>query len=325
MAGAIAGGVLTSYLSWRSIFLINVPTGTVLTLVAILSLTRARGLGRDSLDLVGAGTATLGLAALIYGVMRSAEHSWISPTVAGPVAGGVSLLATFLVVEARLAKRPMVSPTPPEDPRGGARKRDASAVRRHRHRHVVLHLVVHAGGARLRRVGRWCRTDTRSGAVRAGCALGVLSAAARRARRLVLLGCGWLVLGFGWLAQSGADSSYVTSVLGPTLLVATGIGLTFPTLMGVATAAMPDDAAGAVGGLANTATQVGGSLGLALLATIAGSRSGSGVGGSALTTSPSGYSHVFYVAAAFALAIAAVSTLLPRQRARQLQASRNGG
>jgi MFS family permease len=120
------------------------------------------------------------------------------------------------------------------------------------------------------------------------------------ARRLVLAGCACLVTGFGWLAITDAD--YVTGVLAPTLIIAAGIGLTFPTLMSAATADPPAGDAGTVGGLANTANQVGGSVGLAILAT---------------TT---GYHLVFLIAAGLGVAIAAISTLLPRRdRHRRLR------
>lgn len=77
-------------------------------------------------------------------------------------------------------------------------------------------------------------------------------------RPLVLAGCGCFLAGFGWLAQARAGSGYATSVLGPALLIAIGIGLTFPTLMAAATAGVPEGDAGIIGGLANTASQVGG-------------------------------------------------------------------
>src|SRR5207253_1163965 len=72
-------------------------------------------------------------------------------------------------------------------------------------------------------------------------------------RPLVLAGCACFLAGFGWLTQAHVDTGYVTGVLGPTLLVAAGIGLTFPTLVAAATADAPDGDAGIVGGLANTA------------------------------------------------------------------------
>jgi sugar phosphate permease len=114
----------------------------------------------------------------------------------------------------------------------------------------------------------------------------------------VVAGSGAFVAGFGWLAQAGAGSGYLTGVLGPTLLVAIGIGLTFPTLMATATAGAPERDAGIIGGLANTAFQVGQSVGLAVLATAAGARA---------STDAGGYDRVFLVGAALALAIAVVA------------------
>jgi hypothetical protein len=115
-------------------------------------------------------------------------------------------------------------------------------------------------------------------------------------RPLIVAGGACFLVGFGWLAQAGADSGYVAGVLGPMLLVAVGIGLTFPTLMATVTADVADGDAGIVGGLSNTASQVGGSVGLAVLTTVAGTAS---------------YHRVFLVAAGLGLAIALVSTLLP--------------
>nr|WP_308220840.1 MFS transporter [Micromonospora phytophila] len=133
-------------------------------------------------------------------------------------------------------------------------------------------------------------------------------------RPLVLAGCACFLVGFGWLAQAHTDSDYVTSVLGPTLLIAVGIGLTFPTLMAAATADVPEGDAGIIGGLANTATQVGGSVGLAVLATAASARTAMQAGVSSPAALAAGYDLVFLTAAGLGLAIAVTSVLLPRHR-----------
>ncbi|MGP4104871.1 MFS transporter [Nonomuraea sp. KM90] len=134
-------------------------------------------------------------------------------------------------------------------------------------------------------------------------------------RPLVLAGSGCFVAGFGWLSLAHADSGYVTSVLGPTLLIAVGIGLTFPTIMAAATAGVPDSDAGIIGGLAQTASQVGGSIGLAVLATAASARAAMEAGGSSPAAAlAAGYGLVFLMAAGLGLAIAVVSLLLPRQQ-----------
>lgn len=145
-------------------------------------------------------------------------------------------------------------------------------------------------------------------------------------RLLLVAGGGSLLAGFGWLAQATADSDYVTHVVGPTLLIAVGIGLIFPTLMAATTADVPADAAGAIGGVANTATQVGGSIGLAVLATIAGATTAAqGGAGSPAAGLAAGYDRVFLVAAGLGLSIAVLSLLLPRHRHQGAENAPLGG
>jgi MFS family permease len=135
-------------------------------------------------------------------------------------------------------------------------------------------------------------------------------------RPLVLAGCGCFLAGFGWLAQAHPDSGYLTSVLGPTLLIAAGIGLTFPTLTAAATADVPEGDAGITGALANTTTQIGASVGLAVLATAASARTRMEADGhSPAAALAAGYDLVFLMAAGLGLAIAVVSVLLPQARA----------
>ena len=93
MAGAVAGGAITTGLSWRWVFLINVPIGAVLIGMAAMSLAGTRTGRWASLDIAGAVTGTTGLAALIYGFMQSADHSWASV----PVAGSAALPAKTIV------------------------------------------------------------------------------------------------------------------------------------------------------------------------------------------------------------------------------------
>jgi EmrB/QacA subfamily drug resistance transporter len=315
MAGAVAGGAITTGLSWRWVFLVNVPVGAVLIVVAMMSLPGTRAGRREGLDLAGAATGTAGLAALIYGVMRSADHGWASAPVLVPAGAGLLLLAVFTMVEARFAARPMMP------------------LRLFRIRSVAVGtamLLLFGGIA----IAMWYFTSLflqnvlGYSALRAG--LGQTPAAvtfvviARSAaaslprigvRPLVLAGCGCFLAGFGWLARAHAGSGFVTGVLGPTLIVAVGIGLAFPTLMAAATSGAPERYAGTVGGLANTAGQVGGSLGLAALATAAGTKAAAAAGGTppaaALAT---GYDLVFLLAAGLGAAIAMVSMLLPRHR-----------
>lgn len=315
MAGAVAGGAITTGLSWRWVFLVNVPVGAALIVVAMMALTSTRTSRGKSLDVTGAVTGTAGLAALIYGVMQSAGHGWASALVTGPVAAGLILLVVFTAVEARFAAWPIMP------------------LRLLRIRKVAVGngmLLLFGGTA----IAMWYFTSLflqnalGYSALRAG--LGQTPAAvlfmviARWAaamlpragvRPLLLPGCGCLLAGFGWLAQAHADSGYLASVLGPTLLIAAGIGLVFPTLMAGATADVPASDAGIAGGLANTASQAGGAVGLAVLATAAAARTRTEASGrSPAAALASGYDLVFLVAAGIGLAIALLSLLLPRHR-----------
>ncbi|MEQ4304104.1 MFS transporter [Plantactinospora sp. B6F1] len=314
MAGALAGGAITTGLSWRWVFLINVPICAVLIVLAMMSLAATRANRRESLDLTGAATGTAGLAALIYGVMQSAEHGWTSSRFLGPAVAGLLLLSIFIVVEARFATRPMMP------------------LRLFRIRTVAVSngmLLLFGGIA----VAMWYFTslfmqnalgysalEAGLGQTPAAVTFVVIARIAANllprtgARPLVLAGSACFLAGFGWLAQAGTDSGYVTGVLGPTLLIAVGIGLTFPTLMAAATADVPERDAGIVGGLANTANQAGGSVALAVLATAASVKAGTGAAAGSPAALAAGYDLVFLIAAGIGLAIAAVSLLLPQHR-----------
>lgn len=319
MAGAIAGGAITTGLSWRWVFLINVPIGAVLMVVAMTAPAGTRTGRRESLDLAGAVTGTAGLAALVYGVMQSADHGWRSAPVVGPVVGpvvaGLLLLVAFIVVEARFATHPMM-PLRLFGIRGVA---------------VGNGMLVLFGAIPI---AMWYFTSLflqnvlGYSALQAG--LGQTPAAVTfmvvarwvapllprtGVRPLVLAGGLCFLTGFGWLAQADAGSGFVAGVLGPTLLVATGIGLTFPTLMAAATAGVAGGDAGIAGGLANTAGQLGGAVGLAVLATAAGARAASQAGGSSSPLAlAAGYDLVFLMAAGLGLVIALAGMLLPRHR-----------
>ncbi len=313
MAGALAGGALTTGLSWRWVFLINVPIGVVLIATAVMSLAGTRTARRESLDLIGAITGTTGLAALIYGVMQSADHGWTSVRVVGPAVVGMLLLAFFIVVEARFTAQPML-PLRLFKIRGVA---------------VGAGMLMLFGGIAIamwyftslfmQNVLGYSALEAGLGQTPAAVMFMVIAqwASAKLprigVRNLVLAGCACFLGGFAWLAQADVGSGYVTSVLGPTLLIAVGIGLTFPTLMAAATADAPEGDAGIVGGVASTANQVGGSVALAVLATSASARTAAEDGGSSVAAAlASGYGLVFLMAAGIGVAIAAVSLLLPR-------------
>ncbi|MEU0564826.1 MFS transporter [Nonomuraea sp. NPDC005983] len=310
MIGAVAGGAITTGLSWRWVFLINVPIGALLIAVALTSLAGTHAGRRERLDLTGAVTGTAGLAALIYGVMQSADHGWFSAQVLVPLVAGLVLLAVFTVVEARFADRPMM-PLRLLKIRGVA---------------VGNGMLLLFGGITiamwyftsllLQNVLGFTALQTGLGQTPAAVTFMLVARGSAAllprigVRPLVLAGSAGFLAGFGWLSLADAGSGYLPAVLGPTLLIAAGIGLTFPTLMAAATADAPEGDAGVIGGLANTAGQVGSSIGLAILATAASTTAAAGTP-AALAD---GYDLVFLIAAGLSLAIALVSFLLPRRQ-----------
>lgn len=308
--GALAGGVITTGLSWRWVFLINVPIGAVLIVLASITLSDKQIRRSESLDLSGAITATAGLAALIYGAIQTADHVWTSPRILGPLGAGLLLLAVFVVVEARFAAQPLMP----------------LRLLRIRRVAVGVGMLALLGGISI---AMWCFTPLflqnvlgydalRAGLGQTPAAMTFLIVARAAAtllprtgpRPLVLTGCACLLTGFVWLAQADTASGYLFGVLGQTLLVAVGIGLTFPTLMATATVDALDSDTGIVSSLATTGNQVGGSIGLAALSTAAGAKVAREAGNS-LSAVAAGYNLVFLLAAGLACAIAVASVLLP--------------
>ncbi|MER6332588.1 hypothetical protein ABT298_25330 [Streptomyces sp. NPDC001034] len=116
----------------------------------------------------------------------------------------------------------------------------------------------------------------------------------------------------GW-TSGPVGGPALAGVLGPAFLISVGIGLTFPTFMAASTADAPEGDAGIVGGLANTGSQVGGSIGPAVLATAAAKADAAANGTSKVDALAPGYELVFLVAAGIAVAIAVLSLLVPRK------------
>jgi MFS family permease len=270
---------------------------------------------RGALDLPGSLVGTAGLAALVYGVMQLAEQGWTAAAGRGAGRRGGPPARRLRPHRGPVRRRADAAPAVADRPLGRGRQRHAAAVRR---RAIAMWyftslLLQDVLGFRALDAGLGQTPAAVTFVVVARVAAGLL----RRAgvRLLVLAGCGCLVAGFGWLAQVDGSSAYATAVLGPMLLVATGIGLTFPTLMALATAEVRPADAGIVGGLANTASQVGGALGLGVLTSAA----GAGAAAQASAGSPAadlvqGYGVVFLVAAGLALGLAALTALLPSSR-----------
>jgi EmrB/QacA subfamily drug resistance transporter len=264
--GLVLGGVLTDWLSWRWGLFINVPIGLALVLTAPRYLPETpRRTGR--LDLVGAATSTLGMTAIVYGIVRSATSGWTDSVTLASFALGLVLLVLFVLNERR-AEQP-VTPL----------RLFASRER------------VGAYGARVLFVGAmfgmfFFLTQYLQGLkgftpLQAGLAflpltivmfsmVLVVPGLVARLGNARLLAAGVVVafLGMAWLSRLSADTPYLTGIAIPMVILGIGAGAAFTPLTASGVAGVEPEDAGAASGLVNVAHQLGGSLGLGVLVTV---------------------------------------------------------
>jgi EmrB/QacA subfamily drug resistance transporter len=299
-AGVLAGGILTDLLNWRWVLFVNVPIGAALIAAAIVSLAESRAGARPSLDLAGAVTVTGGLALLVYGIVSTDTRSWGSPATILTLLGGAALLAAFVVIESRLA-HPLV-------PLGVFRLRSVAAANG---------IAVMIGAALfgmffflslyLQQVNGY--SPLKAGFAFLPAALATLTGAlfAPRlvtrmgVRRQLITGPLMAAVGLAWLSQLSAGDGYVAHVLGALVLTGFGVGLSFVPMTIAATADVPIHQAGLASGLINTTRQIGGAVGLAVMATVA-------AGASSPTA---GYDRAFWITAAAMVIVAALAGALP--------------
>jgi len=331
--GLLAGGLLVTYASWRWVLFVNVPIGIAVALGALVVLPgAARRPGR--LDLPGAITGTLGVAALVYGLSSAATSPdgtshWGDAKVVTALAAGAILLATFALVEAR--------------------GRDALLpVRLLRQRdRLGANLIMLAVGTAVFGVFFFITLFVQDiwgySALRAGVAFlpltAVLLAASGTAaalvprigaRPLLLAGGAASAGGLYWLSRMTEHSTYAGGLLGPSLMTGAGLGLLFVPLPLVALTRVGDADSGVAASLLNVGRQVGGAIGLAVLGTVAWTVVAGGAraqAGAARTASrPAAYQHAlaagfdraFLVAAGIALLILVVAIAAIRVRRADL-------
>lgn len=309
-AGNLVGGVLTEYLSWRSILLINVPIGAVAILLAARFLTGDRGRGpRRRLDIAGAVLATAGLASLTYGIAEVHTHGWDATVTIAAMAAGVVAVVLFVVVEARFARAPLI-------PLRLFRSRALSAG------NVAMLLA----GACLNPMWYFLTlymqkalhySPLRTGlgflphtvvAIVVGVRVTPWLMRHVEGRTLIVAGALIAAAGFWWQSQITADSGYLAGILGPAIVFSIGSGLLNTPITTTVTSGVAAADAGAASGLMNTAKQFGGALGLAVLVTIAGSHLDTP---DALAAD---YGRAFLAIAAILVVVAVVALTLPGQR-----------
>ena len=270
--GLMAGGLLTTYLSWRWVLFVNVPIGIAVALIAPRAL--AESPRRPSrFDLPGAITSTLGLVALVYGLTSAATSPngvshWGDTKVIVSLAAAVVLLVAFVVIESRSKYALM--------PLRIFRNRDRSAA------NLIMLCVGTAMFGMFFFLTIFVQTVWGYSALKTGIAYlpmvaaimvmaGVSAQLVTRigARPLLLAGSAISAGGMFWLSRINEHSTYGGGLLGPMLVTAAGLGMLFMPLTLVALSRVSDRDAGLAASLPNVGQQVGGSIGLALLGTVA--------------------------------------------------------
>jgi EmrB/QacA subfamily drug resistance transporter len=323
-AGAILGGVLTSALSWRWVLFVNIPIGVVAIVGALMWLTELRGQQaagqpRPRLDIAGSVAVTAGLGALVYAIVGTETHPWGSATTLSLLGIAAVLLAVFAIIELRLASAPLVRFTL-------FRSRSVSGA------NLVMFLIGAAFFSMWYFLSLYLQNVLGYSALRTGLAflpmgVTIIIGAQASSRILPRTGVRPLLLGgtvvaaggFAWLSAISPHSTYWAHVFGPGCLIALALGMLFTPLAAAATTGVAFRDAGLASGVLNTSRQIGGSLGLAVLATIATDRAHALLAGR--DTSPTaalsaGYSRAFVVAAGLSIAATLAAFVVPAIRGR---------
>lgn len=319
-AGIVLGGILTEYAGWRAIFLVNPPVIAVLIAAMVRLLPAGPGHvpgggGPRRLDLAGAVLVTASAAALIFGLSQGQQRGFADPVTLGALTAAVLLGAAFGVAERR-APVPMIPLRVLAD-----RARRVALAAMFAVASVIVGYVYFVTLYMQKVLGF---SPLRAGLGLLPATLTVLVTSTWLARRLAarfgarpVLAAGLASIGLGqaWLTQLSASGSYLANVLPGIAATAFGMGLLFPTAAVLATAGVAPGDRGLAGGLLAAAQQVGMAVGLAVLATVAASRTRAAAG-PATTALVSGYRLSYLVATAIvACALAGVLMLLPASRA----------
>ena len=306
-AGVFLGGVLTEYASWPWVFYVTVPIAVLVVALTPAALPSIAG-RRSTVDVGGAITGTVGLAALVYGVVRAPEAGWSAVETLVGVGGGAVLLLAFFLIQAR-SREPLLRLGIFRTPQLGAAN--------------LAQLLLGAAWVPMWFfLNLYLQQVLGAGAFAAGAALlpmtvlivlGMTLVAPRLlarfgARSLITAGFAFLAAGLVWLAFARPDGSYAVDVLPASLVAAFGMALAFVPSLGTAIGAARPEETGVASGLVNTSYQIGSAVGLAALTVLSSTVAAGAVDPGALT---SGYAAAFVGAAVVAAVggVVAVATL----------------
>jgi EmrB/QacA subfamily drug resistance transporter len=308
--GLLAGGVLTDAINWHWIFFVNLPIAAATGLLALRLLENDKGIGLEKgADVFGAGLLVSGLMLGVYAIVEAANNGWGSAQTLGFGATSVVLLAGFLIREAT-ADTPLI-------PLRIFRGRNLSGA------NVIQALMVAGmfgmfflGALYLQQVLGYTPLEVGLAFLPVTVIIGTLSLgfSARLnlrfgARATLVPGLVLIAAGMALFARVPVDAGYAVDLLPPMVLFGLGAGLSFPSLMTLAMSGATERDSGLASGLVNTTLQVGGALGLAVLATLSTDRT-SGLledGEATASALTSGYQLAFIIGAGLVVAAIAVA------------------
>ncbi len=330
-AGVLLGGILTEYLGWEWVLWVNVPIGLAVAFLAPRILPESRDDHEDrSFDIPGAVAVTAGLALLVYFIVDAESAGWGSAQTVGGIVVALAFIAAFLFIETK-ARKPLM-------PLSTFRLQTLRGA------NVVGLLVGMSLFSMFFLISLYLQQVLGFSALKAGLAYLPLSIviifAAGLASQLVtrvgfkpVLITGMLLVATGllWFTRISVDGSFAADMLGPSLLAAAGLGFSFvPVTIAAVTGTRPDQA-GLASGLINTSQQVGGALGVAILASIASSVSGGinpqgRLSPDQLGKLTDGFQAAFAVGAGFAIlgALAAALLISSKDSKEMAEAARAG-
>jgi EmrB/QacA subfamily drug resistance transporter len=312
--GLLAGGVLTETINWHWIFFVNLPIGLATAVLALRLVEPREGLGlQEGADLLGAALITGGLMLGVYTILEAGEAGWASTQTLGLGAVSLALLAGFLVRQARIAN--------PLMPLRLFHSRNVSGAN-------LVQLLVVVGMFSMFFLGAlYMQRILGYNPLEVGLAFLpwtlVMGAMAFRFTAALTMRFGpkatlipalvFIAAGMVYFARTPVDGAYAIDILPAMIVMGLGTGLAFPSLMMLAMSGATERDAGLASGLVNTTVQVGGAVGLAVLATLATERTEGLIadGAGAASALNSGY-HVAYLigAALVVVAIAVAVTVL---------------
>jgi EmrB/QacA subfamily drug resistance transporter len=320
-AGTLLGGIITEALTWRWVLLINLPIGIAAALVArVVVAEHRRARDASSFDLGGALAITGGLVALVYGIVTAGRAGWGSAEALGPITLGVVLLGLFVLIEARFAAAPLVplrvfASKPLRVANGVVLLFSAALFPMWYLTTLYLQEVLH-----MRPLGAGLTFLPMALTIMA-CASQAGALVGRFGVRTVLgVGLTLMAVGMALFSRVAVNGSPIVYVMVPGLFFSTGVGLSIVPSTIAATAGAARGEEGLASGLVNTSRQMGGALGLAILAALGAQYASHLIGSDYRTPTEAltdGFKLGYLIGAGF-VAIAAVMTfrLIPKLPAR---------